>query len=1043
MLSLKEITKNYVVGDTTVKALKGVSIDFRENEFVSILGQSGCGKTTLLNIIGGLDRYTDGDLNINGRSTKDFKDADWDSYRNHSIGFVFQSYNLIPHQTVLANVELALTLSGVPKAERRKRAIDALTQVGLGDQLSKKPNQMSGGQMQRVAIARALVNDPDILLADEPTGALDTETSVQIMEILKNISKDKLIIMVTHNPELAEKYSSRIIRLLDGKVTDDSDPYNANTVNVEKSAAEKKKERKKLKTSMSFLTALSLSRNNLMTKKARTLLTSFAGSIGIIGIALILSISNGVQVYIDQVQSDTLSTYPLTIEQTTASIGEIMNMMAEDREASREHDMDKVYSQNQMSRMINTLMQETKVNNLEKFKSFLDENKEIKTLTSDIKYGYATTLNVFKADTSDGAYQVNPSQVLMDMGYLSETQMMGMSMGGSMGGMDVWTEMIDNDDLLKSQYDIIAGRMPEKYSETVLIVDKHNEINDYILYSLGLLDPTELNGIVKRAITGEEVKLSNEQHSYTYDELLDLKFKVVPTTDFYRKKDGVWEDMKDDYDYMVDVVDKGLEVSVVGILRPNDDAAATSINGGIAYKHELMEYLVNEVKDSDIVREQQENPDIDVFSGLKFKGEKDEETEQPKDAEKEEPQKEEEPTAEETAAQSAPAAGMPELSDEQTAALMAGEKPDGMSDEEFAAMMSQMPAEMPELSDEQTAALMAGEKPDGMSDEEFAAMMSQMPAEMPELSDEQLAALMAGQLPEGMTEEEAAAYMAQGGNKEQMQDLTNMGMNAMGGLDMGSLMSGNGDFMGGLTDAQKEFLASLTDEQLAMMQGMITETTQQNLDQLANSGKFSNTTYDANMVVLGYATLENPNSINIYPKDFASKERIIELINEYNDNAEEADEIEYTDIVGVMMSSVTSIINAISYVLIAFVAISLVVSSIMIGIITYISVLERTKEIGILRSIGASKRDISRVFNAETVIVGAVAGLLGVGISYLLTIPINAIIAHLTTVPMRAAIPYAAAGILVLISILLTLVAGLFPSRIAAKKDPVIALRTE
>ncbi len=1014
MLSLKEITKNYVVGDTTVKALKGVSIDFRENEFVSILGQSGCGKTTLLNIIGGLDRYTDGDLNINGKSTKDFKDADWDSYRNHSIGFVFQSYNLIPHQTVLANVELALTLSGVPKAERRKRAIDALTQVGLGDQLSKKPNQMSGGQMQRVAIARALVNDPDILLADEPTGALDTETSVQIMEILKNISKDKLIIMVTHNPELAEKYSSRIIRLLDGKVTDDSAPYNANAVKEEKSAAEKKKERKKLKTSMSFLTALSLSRNNLMTKKARTLLTSFAGSIGIIGIALILSISNGVQVYIDQVQSDTLSTYPLTIEQTTASVGEIMSMMAEDREASRDHDMDKVYSQNQMARMINTLMQETKVNNLEKFKTFLDENKEIKTLTSDIKYGYATTLNVFKADTSEGAYQVNPSQVLMDMGYLSETQMMGMSMGGAKGspmrGMDVWNEMIDNDDLIKSQYDIIAGRMPEKYSETVLIVDKYNEINDYILYSLGLLDSSEINGIVRKAITGEDVKLNNEQHSYTYDELLDLKFKVVPTTDFYRKKDGVWEDMKDDYDYMVDVVDKGLEVSVVGILRPNDDAAATSINGGIAYKHELMEYLVNEVKDSEIVKEQQENPDIDVFSGLKFKGENDEENEKQKDTE--EPQKEEEPTAEETVTQSVPAAGMPELSDEQLAVLMAGEKPEGMSDEEFTAMMAQMSAEAPA-------------------------------AEMPELSDEQLAALMAGQLPEGMTEEEAAAYMAQGGNKEQMQELTDMGMNAMGGLDMGSLMSGSGDFMGGLTDAQKEFLASLSDEQLAMMQGMITETTQQNLDQLANSGKFSNTTYDANMVVLGYATLENPSSINIYPKDFASKERIIELIDEYNDNAEEADEIEYTDIVGVMMSSVTSIINAISYVLIAFVAISLVVSSIMIGIITYISVLERTKEIGILRSIGASKRDISRVFNAETVIVGAVAGILGVGLSYLLTIPINAIIAHLTTVPMRAAIPYAAAGILVLISILLTLVAGLFPSRIAAKKDPVIALRTE
>ncbi len=1007
MLSLNNITKDYVVGDTTVQALRGVSIDFRESEFVSILGQSGCGKTTLLNIIGGLDRYTSGDLNINGKSTKDFKDADWDSYRNHSIGFVFQSYNLIPHQTVLANVELALTLSGVPKSERRKRAVEALQQVGLGDQLNKKPNQMSGGQMQRVAIARALVNDPDILLADEPTGALDTETSVQIMEILKKISKNKLIIMVTHNPELAEQYSSRIIKLLDGKVIDDSDPYNAMAVKEEKSAAEKKKERKKLKTSMSFLTALSLSRNNLLTKKARTLLTSFAGSIGIIGIALILSISNGVQIYIDQVQSDTLSTYPLTIEQTTASIGEIMNMMAEDREASRDHDMDKVYSQNQMARMINTMMQETKVNNLEKFKTFLDNNDEIKKLTSDIKYGYATTLNVFKADTSDGAYQVNPSQVLMDMGYLSETQMMGMSMGSSMGGMDVWTEMIDNDELLKSQYDIIAGRMPEKYSEAVLIVDKHNEINDYILYSLGLLDSTELNGIVRRAITGEEVKLSNEQHSYTYDELLKLKFKVVPTTDFYRKKDGVWEDMKNDYDYMTDVVNNGLEVNIVGIIRPNEDAAATSLNGGIAYKHELMEYLVNEVKNSDIIKEQQANPDIDVFTGLKFKTD-DTESDEDKNSDQE-------PTPAETVEKTQDTdSGAPQLTEEQKAALMAGQKPEGMTDEEFAALMSQMPSEVPAASEQQ-----------------------------PKLTDEQLAALMAGQIPEGMTEEEVAAYMAQGGDQQQVQDLTNMGMDAMSGLDMGALMNGGGDLMKGLTDAQKEFLASLSEEQLAMMQGMISETTQQNLDQLANSGKYSNTTYDANLVVLGYATLENPSSINIYPKDFASKERIIDLIDDYNDQAEDADKIEYTDIVGVMMSSVTSIINAISYVLIAFVAISLIVSSIMIGIITYISVLERTKEIGILRSIGASKRDISRVFNAETVIVGFIAGALGVGISYLLTIPINMIIAHLTTVPMRASIPYAAAVILVVISVLLTLIAGLFPSRIAAKKDPVIALRTE
>ncbi|SFB67135.1 ABC transporter ATP-binding protein/permease [Ruminococcus albus] len=1010
MLSLNNITKDYEVGDSKVNALRGVSIDFRENEFVSILGQSGCGKTTLLNIIGGLDRYTSGDLNINGKSTKDFKDADWDSYRNHSIGFVFQSYNLIPHQTVLANVELALTLSGVSKGERRKRAVEALEQVGLGDQLNKKPNQMSGGQMQRVAIARALVNDPDILLADEPTGALDTETSVQIMEILKKISKNKLIIMVTHNPELAEQYSSRIIRLLDGKVTDDTDPFKADIKADKKSASEKKAERKKLKTSMNFLTALSLSRNNLMTKKARTLLTSFAGSIGIIGIALILSISNGVQIYIDQVQSDTLSTFPLTIEKTTTSLSEIMDTMAEARDAEPDHGMDKVYSQNQMAQMINTLMQETKVNDLEKFKTFLDNNDEIKKLTTDIKYSYATKLNVFKADTSDGVYQVNPSQVLLDMGYLSDTQMMGMSMSSSMGmgSMDVWSEMIENEDLINAQYDVVAGRMPENYQEVVLIIDKHNEINDYILYSLGLLDSTEINGIVRRAVMGEDVKLKNEQHSYTYDELLDLDFMVVPSTDLYRKKDGIWEDMKEDEAYMTDVVNNGLKVSVVGIIRPNEDATATSLNGGIAYKHELMEYLVNEVKNSEIVKDQQASPDIDVFTGLKFKPENPE----PED----ENTNEENPTSAETvdSTQADKTDLMAGLTDEQITSLMQGQKPEGMSDEDFAALMSQVPSEVP-ASEQQ-----------------------------PQLTDEQLAALMAGQLPEGMTEEEAAALMAQGGTQQQMSDLTNMGMDAMSGLDMSAMQNGgSGSLMGGLTDQQKEFLASLTDEQLEMMQNMITESAKDNADALANSGKYSTSTYDANMLTLGYATLESPSGINIYPKDFAAKERIVEIIDEYNAEAEDSAKIEYTDIVGKMMSSVTSIINAISYVLIAFVAISLIVSSIMIGIITYISVLERTKEIGILRSIGASKRDISRVFNAETVIVGFVAGMLGVGLSYLLTIPINIIIAHLTTVPMRASIPVAAAVILVAISIVLTLLAGLFPSRIAAKKDPVIALRTE
>ncbi|WP_294450211.1 ATP-binding cassette domain-containing protein [uncultured Ruminococcus sp.] len=979
MLSLKDIKKDYVVGDSVVSALKGVSIDFRENEFVSILGPSGCGKTTLLNIIGGLDRYTSGDLNINGKSTKDFKDCDWDSYRNHSIGFVFQSYNLIPHQTVLSNVELALTLSGVSKSERRERAVKALEQVGLGDQLNKKPNQMSGGQMQRVAIARALVNEPDILLADEPTGALDTETSVQIMELLKSISKDKLIIMVTHNPELAMKYSSRIIKLLDGKVIDDSDPLDKNVVEPIKKPEKEptkadikaaKKERKKLKTSMSFLTALSLSRNNLMTKKARTLLTSFAGSIGIIGIALILSISNGVQLYIDQVQSDTLSSYPLQITKTTASIGEIMNTMAKNHEESGKHDMDKIYSQNAMGEMINTLMEETKVNNLEKFKKYLDENSDLKGLTSDVQYTYATTLNVF-TEGDDGVKQVNPSTLLEDMGYMSSTQTEAMSMSSSMGGMmgmgtDVWSEMIDNEDLISKQYDVIAGRLPEKYNEVVLVVDKNNEINDYVLYSLGLLDPSSLNGIVRRALAGEDISVDSKQHVYTYDELLDLKFKVVPTPDFYEKKDGVWEDMTGDEDYMKKAVANGTEISVVGILRPDEDASSASISGAIGYRHDLMTYLIDKVDKSEIVKEQKDNPDIDVFTGLKFKGDE-------------------------------------AQADTDT---NAGDSSAAVSDS-----ATESKAEKAEDSSE--------------ADNKSAAMAAMGDSSM--------------EIPEGMTEEQYKALMEQSGAAD-TGELAGMGMDAMGSMDMSAIQSGD---MSSLTETQKKYIASLSDEQMDLMKQMLKEQSDTNAEQLANSGKYSTSNYDSNMKKIGYALVEDPDSINIYPVDFASKEKIIDIIDDYNDSVGEEDKIEYTDYVGLMMSSITSIINAISYVLIAFVAISLVVSSIMIGIITYISVLERTKEIGILRSIGASKKDISRVFNAETVIVGFVAGALGMIISYLLTIPINMIISHLTDVPIRATIPVSAAVILIAISICLTLIAGLFPSRVAAKKDPVIALRTE
>lgn len=905
MLKLKNIVKDYKTGDTTVRALKGIDLQFRENEFVSILGQSGCGKTTLLNIIGGLDRYTDGDLVINGRSTKDFKDKDWDWYRNHSIGFVFQNYNLIPHQTVLSNVELALTLSGVSKSERRQRAIKVLNQVGLGDQLHKKPNQMSGGQMQRVAIARALINDPDILLADEPTGALDSETSVQIMEILKEISSNKLIVMVTHNPELAEQYSSRIIRLLDGKIIDDSNPYEEQTTAEQETKTDKKskKKDKKKKTSMSFFTALSLSRNNLLTKKGRTILTSFAGSIGIIGIALILSLSNGVQLYIDQVQKDTLSNYPLQITKTTTNIGELMQSMS-DEDVDHDHSMDKVYSRNLFGKQMETMLKETKINNLEKFKKFIDDNDEIKDLTTDIQYSYSVPLTVYKADTSNKVVQVNPSTLLADTGLYSQDQLSSMTSMG-MANADVWSEMIDNDDLIRNQYDILAGKLPEKYNEIVLVVDEYNELNDYVLYSLGILDSSKLNGIMKKAITGEKIEIDSKQTSYTYDELLDLKFKLISPTEKYTKENEIWVDKSDDDSYMKKVVDKGVELKVVGIVRPSDEASAASISGAVGYRHDLTEYLLDKVGESEIVKEQKNNKDTDIFTGLKFATDED-------------------------------------LENRNVTVVKSGEN--------------------------SAVSANAGQTAD---------MTSLDPAQM--------------------------------------------------------------------TDTQKKYMQSLSDEQMQLLQQMMKEQAEgADAQSNANAQKtVSGSTYDDNMDRLGYSEAEKPSGINIYPKDFESKERITKIIDEYNNGKDDADKIEYTDFVGLMMSSVTTIINSISYVLIAFVAISLVVSSIMIGIITYISVLERTKEIGILRSIGASKKDISRVFNAETLIVGFTAGIIGVGLSYLLTIPINSVITHVTDVPLRASIPTLGAVILVLISMLLTLIAGLFPSRVAAKKDPVVALRSE
>ena len=876
VLSLKKIKKDYITGNETVQALKGVSIDFRKSEFVSILGQSGCGKTTLLNIIGGLDKYTSGDLIISGRSTKEFKDRDWDAYRNHSVGFVFQSYNLIPHQTVLSNVELALTLSGVSKKERRQKAIDALTKVGLADQINKKPNQMSGGQMQRVAIARALVNDPEILLADEPTGALDSATSIQVMDILKEISKEKLVIMVTHNPELAEKYSTRIIRVLDGEVVSDSNPYTDESV-LPKPETDKKASKKGRLKSMSFLTALSLSFNNLMTKKGRTFMTAFAGSIGIIGIALILSISAGLEAYIAKVEEDTLSGYPVTIEESAVDFTSMMkSMMGKDKDTAQQEE-GRIYSNDVIVDMMQAFSSGSAENNLTDFKKYIENGDTgIKDLVTDIQYQYSTPMNIYKADTSDGIVQVNPGWVFEKLGMTSSAQQNN-SVMKSMTKSDVWAQLLDNDELINSQYDVIAGKLPENSHEAVLIVDKNSQVSDYTLYTLGLRDFSEVEELMKAIMANEEYEVKSS--SYSFDDILGLEYKLLVNTDCYEKENGVWTDKSNDEIYMMNKIKDAVTVKIVGILKPNKDATATASIDTVAYKSSLMTELVNAVNDSEIVKEQKENSDTDVFTGLKFAG---------------------------------------------------GEKTD-LTYEQLQEYMSTLPP--------------------------------QKAAEM-------------------------QSYM------QQMKQ------------------------------------AGMSDEKI--------------LEAFASSVvKTSESTYEENLDKMGVSELDSPSVINIYPKDFAAKDDIADIISRYNDTVSETDKITYTDYVGIMMSSITTIINAISYILIAFVAISLVVSSIMIGIITYISVLERTKEIGILRAIGASKRDVSRVFNAETLIIGFVAGAIGIGITLLLTIPINALIRNIAKISATAILPWQGAVILVIISMLLTFLAGTFPSRVASKKDPVIALRTE
>lgn len=895
MLELNDIKKDYVSGSTTVSALKGINLRFRDCEFVSILGQSGCGKTTMLNIIGGLDKYTSGDLKINGVSTKNYKDRDWDFYRNNSIGFVFQSYNLIPHQTVLSNVELALTLSGVSKAERKRRAIEALEKVGLGEQIHKKPNQMSGGQMQRVAIARALVNNPDILLADEPTGALDTETSIQIMELLKEISKDRLIIMVTHNPELAKDYSTRIVRLLDGVITDDSDPYTLEDMEADIRAKEAakvktsekkiKKSGKKQKTSMSFFTALSLSFNNLMTKKTRTILTAFAGSIGIIGIAMILSISNGIQLYIDRVQRDTLSSYPITLQAESIDISSMVTSMTGNSDSEEHEDKSKIYSNDIMGDMINTMVKEVKSNNLSEFKKYIENGgSDIKSYVSDIQYSYDVPLNIYMKDTSNGVEQLNPSTMFDSIygeGATSTSSAMSSGMGmGMFSNSSVWNQLLGNQQVLDEQYDVLAGHWPENYNEVVLVTDKNNEVDDYTLYSLGLKDPEEVRTLFKKMMVGESYE-TEKDISYTFDEILDTEFKLVMPTDMYKYNDvtGTWDDYSKDDKYMTNVVNNGTDIKVCGIIRPNDDAVSTSISSGIGYTAKLTEYIIEEVKNSEIAKAQLADTSVDVFTGVPFDNDRNTEI-----------------------------------------------------------TMDDVNAYMATLSPEESA---------------------QMQAMTSGMSDDQILQL---------------------------------------------------------------FSASL-------------------------KARTTDATLDSNKSKLGITDLDTPSQIDIYATDFDSKEKVQNIIKDYNrlqqDDGKEENVINYTDYVGIMMSSVSTIINAISYVLIAFVAISLIVSSIMIGIITYISVLERTKEIGVLRSIGASKKDVSRIFNAETLIEGFVSGALGIVVTLLLCIPANALIKHLTDISNVAQLPVAGGVILIIISMFLTFIAGLIPAKFAAKKDPVVALRSE
>ncbi len=999
MLELKSIVKDYPAGDNTVHALRGLDLQFRSSEFVAILGQSGCGKTTLLNIIGGLDQYTKGDLVIGGRSTKHFKDRDWDSYRNHSIGFVFQSYNLIPHQSVLQNVELALTLSGVSKSERRKRAKEALEKVGLSDQLKKKPSEMSGGQMQRVAIARAIVNNPDIILADEPTGALDTETSVQVMEILKEISKDRLVIMVTHNPDLANQYATRIIKMLDGKITDDSMPLSAAEAAKEhlKEDSQIKPGKKEKKPSMSLFTSFGLSLKNLFTKKGRTALTAFAGSIGIIGIALIYAVSQGTTTYIDAVQEETLSAYPLTLEAQHTDISSLLTTFMGKAQAAKEHENDAIYQKTMFYDLVNSLnTMDTTENDLKAFKNHLEtelkkEDSPLVEAVNGVQYSYDINMLVYTKNVDGKIIQSDSSKLMqdlllehfgMDLSNMLSMQESYMGSGNSMmTGMvaTVWQEMLSGTDgavinpMLYDQYDMIYGSWPNSYDEIVLVVDKNNEIDDMTLYALGLKSKADIDELTKASLNKQEVE--TVQESWSYEEVCDMEFRTILNADCYTY-DALTEtytDLRDSEAGLKYLYDNGIDLKVTGIIRPKEDATSSMINGTIGYTHLLTEYIIEQAKDSVAIEAQLKDDSMDIFTGLPFA----ENTGNLSDDQK----------------KLAFIRYVEELSDTQKAATYV-QMMSIPSKEELDAMVTQAVGDKTRADVEaMMTESIAGQT--GMSVEE----MSEYTAAM---SDEEIMELFTAMV----TEQVKAQYAMQ--VAEQMKQMPTEQLSLA--LDMA--------------------MPTLTDEQYCTY-----------YDEVLT---FSNSSYEENLIKLGYVQLDSPSSINIYASSFENKDVIEDAILDYNENVDDLEQIEYTDYVGLMMSSITTIINAITYVLIAFVAVSLIVSSIMIGVITLISVQERTKEIGILRAIGASKKNVSSMFNAETVIIGFISGALGVTVTYLLCIPINAILHEVTGIGnLNAILPPVVAGILVAISVILTLFAGIIPSRSAAKKDPVVALRTE